>query len=337
MKHLALPLFLLAACGTEPQPETLPEPEGPLSVTTVSFPAHWLAERVGGSHAQVRNILPAGQDAAHWRPEPALIAGLNQSDLIVANGAGFEGWMATATLPSDKLVHTSVGVLLIEVESSTHSHSTEGEHSHGAIDPHTWGSPAAYAQQGHKLAAALSVADPAHTPSYSQAAELLEVELRALGERYTDVFGRAGGTKIASSRPAFRYLARESGVKIHAFDFQPEQLPSDADVAAFAHWAGGSSAPVLLWEAVPTSEVKAAFPEGVRHVYLDPLEQPATSGSYDYLAQARANIVALEELFPPPVLEANKTPGKAPPTPGAPATAKPSGKKLQHKGVKGKH
>lgn len=336
MKHLVLPLLLLASCSSDPQPEPLPEPVGPLSVTSVSFPAHWLAERIGGGHVQARNILPAGQDAAHWRPEAELIAGLNQSDVIVANGAGFEGWMATATLPSDKLVYTSMGVLLIEVEATTHSHGTGGGHSHGAIDPHTWGSPATYAQQGQKLAAALSVADPAHTPSYSNAADALAAELEALGAAYAEAFGRAGGTKLASSHPAFRYLAREAKVDIHAFDFQPDQVPEEAEIQAFTRWAGGAVDPVLLWEAVPTSEVKAAFSEGVRHVYLDPLEQPAASGTYDYLIQAKANIATLDELFPPPVLEANKTPSQTPPKPGAPATAKPSGKKLEQKGIKGK-
>jgi zinc transport system substrate-binding protein len=335
VKQLILTALLLGACSTEPQPELLPEPTGPLSVTTVSFPAQWLTERVGGSHVQARNILPAGQDAPHWRPEAELIAGLSQSDLIVANGAGFEGWMATATLPSDKVVYTARNVQLIEGEAATHSHGSGGEHSHAGIDPHTWGSPSVFAQQGRELAASLSLADPGHTPSYNGAAEALEAELQQLGQAYAEAFSHAKGTKLAASHPAFRYLAREVGVEIQAFDYHPDELPSAEQIEAFTRWAGRAEAPVLLWEAVPTSEVKAAFPEGVRHVYLDPLEQPGNDGRYDYITQVKANIATIEALFPAPPLEANKTPGKAPPKPGAPATAKPEPKKLKEKGIKG--
>ncbi len=330
--HLFPTLLLLAACGAEPEPVT-PERTGPLDVRSLSWPAHWLVEQVGGDHIQLRAILPAGEDAMHWRPEPELIAGLAQSDLIVANGAGYEAWIATATLPADALVQSARGLSLVEVEATTHSHGTDGEHSHGTIDPHTWGSPALYAQQAAAVATALGAADPANAAAYSAAATALTQELATISEVYAEAFSRAGDSRIASSQPSYRYLARELGVEIHALDLQPGSAPSVHQLAAFEAWAGDAESPILLWEAIPTSEVKAAFPDGVRHVWLDPLEQPGASGSYDYLAQVRANINAVGDLFPLP--EAVRTPLQGRPNPGPPAKAKP-GPKQGGKGMKAK-
>jgi len=325
-------LVLLSACAADPQPMEPPVREGPLDIRSLSYPAHWLVEQVGGEQVQLRNILPPGKDTPHWQPSAELIAGLSESDLIVANGAGFEAWVATATMPADKLVFTAKGVDLIHLESATHSHGTGGEHSHGEIDPHTWGSPAVFAQQAHILAAALGKADPINAAIYTQSAGVLEADLTEIGRVYTDAFSRAGDSKLACNHPAYNYLARQLDVDIHAFDYAPTAVPSEQDLAAFAAWAGDTAEPILLWEAIPSSEVKAAFPAGVRHVWLDPLEQPASGGTYDYLAQVRNNVATIGDLFPLDEVEHTKRPGQFVPKPGAPADAKPS----RGKGAKGR-
>jgi zinc transport system substrate-binding protein len=327
---LLLALVTLGACSSDPRPEDAVDAQsarqGPLDVRSLSFPAHWLVERIGGEHVQVRNLLPVGQDAGHWRPEAELIAGLAQADLIVGNGAGYEAWTATATLPQDKLVLTAQGLDPIRAESTTHSH--------GEVDPHTWGSPRVYAQQAEALSVALGRLDPGHAASYTQAASGLAQELAELGERYAAVFERAGEPGLACNHPSYRYLARQLSLEIEPFDLDPARAPDEEVIAALTAWAEGHDAPVLFWEAVPTSEVKAALPSGIRHAFLDPLEQPRAGASYDYLGQARANLLTLEQLFPAAPLEANKTPGKPPPHPGSPAEARPEGKRPSTKGVK---
>ncbi len=324
MKSPALALLLaLAACSTDPQPQPEPVRAGPLDVRSLSYPAHWLVEKVGSEHVQVRNILPLGADAPQWQPEAELIAGLAMSDLIVANGAGFEAWLATATIPTDKLVLTATGLDLIHTQGVTHSHGADGGHSHAGTDPHTWGSPALYSLQAQALANALGQAVPAQAPSFAQAADALAVELQKVSEGYAAAFARAGDAKLAANHPAYNYLAREMKVQIQAFDFDPGQAPSQEQVAAFDAWAGDAHAPILLWEAVPSMEVKAAFPDGVRHVWLDPLEQPVRGSGYDYLVQVRANIAIIDALFPPGEDDEAAVPAQGPPKLGPPTRTKP--------------
>jgi hypothetical protein len=138
---LLVPL-LAWACG---EPAAPPPPAAaaakrevvaPLSIKTTSYPADLLARRLAPSGAMVSLILPAGEDPPHWQPPGALVSSLAEADLIVANGAGFEAWMATAALPESKLVRAADGVPTIAGAATTHSHGPAGAHSHGAVDQH---------------------------------------------------------------------------------------------------------------------------------------------------------------------------------------------------------
>ena len=123
-------------------------------VRSLSWPVGWLVDQLAGGAVDHLCILPAGADPAGWRPDGALVAELGTVDLIVANGAGYEGWVETASLPTARLIDTSRGLQLIEHASTTHSHGA-GEHSHGALDPHTFLDPTLFGRQATRVAAAL--------------------------------------------------------------------------------------------------------------------------------------------------------------------------------------
>jgi zinc transport system substrate-binding protein len=124
----------------------------------------------------------------------------------------------------------------------------------------------------------------------------LDGDLQALDRQLRAALEPAAGVPLSASHPAFNYLARRYSLNLVSFDFDPEEVPTREAVAAWSSWAEGRDAAVLLWEGPPTDAVKSSFPESTRHIWLDPLEQPR-DGRYDYLAQARANVVVLEALF----------------------------------------
>jgi len=290
---------LLACSGdapieTEPPPQAKAAPPPKLDVRATCPQAAWLARTVGGTRVTVTDILPAGEDPPHWRPAPEVIAGLAEADLIVANGAGFEGWMATATLPDGKVVHTAEGVeSLIALAETSHSHGGEDEHSHTGTDPHTWGDPLTFLTQARVLRDALNDVDEAHKDFYNDRLPIVEGDLRALDEAYAAMLAGAKGRAMAANHPSFNYLARRYELTIESFDFDPSAAPGAAQLAAFNRWAAGAGpAPLLLWESEPSEAAVAAFPATVKHVYIDPLEaaSPDSSGRYDYLRQATANI-----------------------------------------------
>ncbi len=280
-----------------------PAPAARLSVHTSCFPVSYLAERVAGDRADVTLILPAGEDPPDWTPPAETISAMQGADLIVVNGAGFEGWVGTTTLPESKLVDTTASLPdpLIEVEETTHSHGKDGEHSHKGIDPHTWSDPQTAIAQAEAIQKALSRIDPSHTETYRANFEGLRAELTRLDQSFGEAVAGYGGEVLATSHPAFNYLGRRYGLKLQNFGFEPDELPGDDAFAAFTHEVEHHGLKRMLWEARPSDEVKARFEgAGVEVLFLDPLEQPQGEADYDYLKQAQANVERLKVMFPVP-------------------------------------
>ncbi len=272
-----------------------------LAVYTSCFPVHYLTERVAGDQAKVTLILPAGEAPPEWTPPADTVAAMQQADLIVLNGAGFEGWLGTTTLPESKLVDASAGLKerLIELEETTHSHGKGGEHSHKGVDPHTWSDPDMAVAQADAIHRALAQADPERADGYRRNFEALRDDLTRLDQDLKVAVEGYGGEELATSHPAFNYLARRYGLKVSNFGFEPDEMPGDEAFASFTHEVDHHGLKRMLWEAEPTDEVRARFEgAGVEVLFLDPLEQPQGDAAYDYIAQARANAERLRAMFP---------------------------------------
>jgi zinc transport system substrate-binding protein len=276
-------------------------PKRVVEVRTVSHPAHWLTTRIASDRTHVVNILPEGAHAASWQPDAELVASLADVDLIVANGAGYEAWMATAALPEDRVVHTAQGLELISLEQSTHSHGAEGEHSHAGTAPHTWGDPNAFIQQARTLGRALAAVESGDRAATESRVRRVDADLRALAASLAGQASALREVRFASNQAAFNYLSRRLGMDIHAFDLSPNQEPTKEALSAVNIWIGEDpqKRTVLLWEQAPSDAVKAALPEQLDHVLLDPLEGPR-GAPYDYLVQAKANVEVLRGLHTPP-------------------------------------
>ena len=148
-------IFSLALGCSSPSVETTEILEhGPLNVWALSLPVHFLAKEIGAEDIQLRLLLPFGQDASSWAPSADEIYTISQSDLILANGAAFESWVGTASIPSGLLVESLVDFSPIYLEGKTHSHGQSGgnsqatEHSHSEMDPHAWSDPETFSLHG---------------------------------------------------------------------------------------------------------------------------------------------------------------------------------------------
>jgi len=92
---------------------------------------------------------PAG-GPAYWRPTVEQIIAMQEADLIVVNGAGYEGWLKGVSLPASRLVDSTAEARdrLIAIDSTvTHSHGTEGEHEHTGTAFTTWLDPSLLIEQ----------------------------------------------------------------------------------------------------------------------------------------------------------------------------------------------
>lgn len=280
--------ILLLACSGETEPpvpadESRPEVAATLKVVTTDRPTQYLVERIGGDSVEAMCLLPDDAAADTWQPSGEVVAGLTAADLIVTNGAGYAAWMKTASLPVNKVVETSSGVDLLTIQGPSHSHGTEGEHSHAGVDPHTWMDPQTYLAQAGAVRAALTVHRPDRAAEFDARLALLEADLTMLDGELRSATADLAGVSMAQNHPAFGYLGRRYGLTIQNADLDPT-VPGHPHL----HEA------VVLWEAAPSDEVKATMADA-QHVVLDPLESGAP---YDYVAQARANVAVLAGIVP---------------------------------------
>ena len=285
--------LLFLACTQDKSQGTSPKNKA-IQVETLSFPASYLVEELAGDLLEEHCVLPVGEDSVTWMPSPEQIANIQGADLIIGNGAGFETWVKTASLPTSKLILSAIGLDLIHGEASTHSHGKGGDHSHGAVDPHTWASIALYKKQAFTVSAGLGRIIPENRALLSKNLKILQGNLDALDLAYKKAFAPLSGLKMAANHPSYSYLARDYNLQIQAFDFAPELAVDAMGLEAFNHWAEGIDSPILLWESQPSQIAKDSFPKNVQHIYIDPLEQP--NGDYDYISQAKANIERFQSI-----------------------------------------
>ena len=300
-------LFGLVACSGDPAnqseapsdtaTETEAEAEAAaelptITVAALSNPAAWLVERLGGDRVTVNQVLPAGEDPRFWRPPAEVIVELQNADLIVMNGAGYEAWTGQANLPLSRLIESAADLDLIETVGRTHSHGDGGEHSHAGLDPHTWLDPDLYLEQARRVDEALR-----QQGVETDGLAALESDLTALAGDLETVLGPLENRALAANHPSFAYFARRFGLAIETIDLDP-QGPGAEHVAALESWVAGvgEGEAILFWIEEPAESVKTDLGEGVLHVVLDPLEQPA-AGRYDYLEQMRGNVLRLEQLL----------------------------------------
>jgi zinc transport system substrate-binding protein len=282
-------------------PAGTPAESEKLLVYTVNYPLAYFAERIGGDAVRVELPVPADVDPAFWKPEAEGILAFQQADLILLNGAGYAGWIQSATLPPSSLVDTSLGFAdrLIEVKGDvTHSHGPEGAHTHGETAFTTWLDPELAVAQAEAIRDALLAARPADDALFQQGFAALEKDLGELHRAMEAVAAVLSDQPLLASHPVYQYLARRYGLNLKSVHFEPDELPDAKGWRELEEILREHPAKLMLWEGQPLEETATRLRElGVAVVVLDPCGNRPAVG--DYLAVMQNNVKALQEAVEP--------------------------------------
>lgn len=295
-----------AACGeaepfrgeSEPS-ERARGAEEVLEVYAVNYPLAYFAERIGGDRVRVELPVPPGADPAYWIPSPETIAAYQDADLVLLNGAGYASWIARASLPESRLVHTSAAFsdLYIRMdESVVHTHGPGGDHEHANTAFTTWLDPLLAIEQARAIRDALAAADPRSADTFEVGFRALEEDLSGLDERLERWAEGRSGVPLLASHPVYPYLARRYGLDLRSVHFEPEVEPSAEGWRDLAELVRERPARWMLSEGPPL-EVTAdrlASDFGIGVVVFDPCGNRPTAG--DYLSVMRGNVESLEAL-----------------------------------------
>lgn len=232
MIMVAVLIMGLAACGkVAEEPE---QQQSGLKIYASFYPMQFLASQIAGDKAQVISLVPAGVEPHDWEPKPKTMAELQESDMLVYNGAGMEAWLVDF-LPSlqkagVKTVDSSNGLELLPFDEENEEENHKGEEL--AYDPHVWVSPAKYKQQAQNVLNALIEVDAANQDYYKSNYDKLALDLDKLDSDFKAAVAGFKSKVFIVSHSAFEYLAREYGLtQLPIRGVTPQAEPSPAKLA----------------------------------------------------------------------------------------------------------
>ncbi|MEN8148456.1 MAG: zinc ABC transporter substrate-binding protein [Planctomycetota bacterium] len=298
---LTLVVLALLACG-DGTPDGGPDAAGKPLVMTTFYPTVYFTRRIAGDLVTVACPVPEDEDAIFWQPDEETIGRYQQADMIVINGAQFEKWVLTTSLPPAKVVDTAKPFEkdFVRFEHAvTHTHGPAGEHAHEGIDGHTWLDPVNAKIQAGEIHKALVRLMPAQEETLDAGFAALVADLDGLDAKFRAL---PGTPPLLASHPAYNYLAKRYGWKIVNLDLDPETMPADEVFAQVKKTLETHPAKFLLWESDPTAEIATRFRDelGITSVTVSPCEMMTARelvGREDYLTKMTRNLVVLKSVF----------------------------------------
>ncbi|MEO0415655.1 MAG: zinc ABC transporter substrate-binding protein, partial [Verrucomicrobiota bacterium] len=257
---LILPALLLLSC--QPSGSERPLSAGKPVVQVTTYPLHYFTERIAGDAIDL-HFLPGetSGDPAYWKPSDDAVAAYQAADLIIMNGAGYEKWMATVSLPRSTRVDTSrqFAVRYISSDGVVHTHGDGKAHSHGEIAYTTWLDPHQAQQQVLVITQALSEILPAADSNFKSNSQALIADLKQLDSHFQSTTAPLKDQRVLVSHDIYQYFSRRYGFETIAVNAAPSDPPSVEFLAELDKAISETSASVMLWEAAPNEAMMQAL------------------------------------------------------------------------------
>ncbi|MGB5635026.1 MAG: zinc ABC transporter substrate-binding protein [Waterburya sp.] len=308
--RLILLLFLLfsvselTSCSeSNPQSQSSPSPteisnNKPIIYVT-NYPLKYFSDRIGGDKIEVKFPIPADIDPAFWQPDSKIISKLQQGDLIFLNGATYEKWLDTVSLPESNLINTSSQFQdqYIPIKSAmTHSHGPQGKHSHTDTAFTTWLNLQFAIKQAQSIRDALSEIMPEQKETFKTNYQALEKDLLDLDKKIQSIVATKPEQNFIASHPVYDYLKQGYGIKIESVHWEPEEFPTEEQWQELEVILKKHPAQWMIWEANPNQETVTKLKSmGINSLVFAPVANKPDTG--DFLSIMEQNIENLEQAF----------------------------------------
>lgn len=290
--RLLIASFLLLAGSVASAADTL-------TVYTVNYPLAYFAERIGGNLINVVFPLPSDIDPAFWEPDAKDIAGFQQADLVLLNGAGYAKWLKRVSLPRRKLVNTSAAFQhdYISVKQTvTHQHGPGGDHSHAGTAFTTWLDFNQAIMQSKAILSALQKYRPENTDAFRQNYALLEKDLDSLDQTLMAIVVQDADKAFIASHPVYQYFARRYKIKLNSVMWEPDVVPDNNQWYALQQLLANNNAKWMIWEGEPDQQSVASLQAmGISSLVFNPASNVPKEG--DFISVMKGNITEIEKAF----------------------------------------
>lgn len=213
-------LALLCALGF-----TTPSIAKPIHIIAAENFYGSVAKQIGGDFVHVTSILnQPDQDPHLFNLTPRVAKVLEQGDLIVYNGLGYDPWMQN----------------LLNVGSASNRHVicvADLLHKKEGVNPHIWYDPDTMPVYAKALRDFLCKRDPAHQQEYQAHYQQFIAQQHCLWRLMKRIKAQYQGSSVIATEPVFGYMAQALGFRMQGSSFQLSMMngvdPSPKQVQAF--------------------------------------------------------------------------------------------------------
>ena len=289
-----------------------------LKVAASFYPLAEFARQVGGEFVDVQQIVPAGVEAHDFDPSARTVADINNADVFLFLGAGFDPW---AEAIDDDLEDR--GVLTLRLtrffslaqRNVAHNHTDEDEthsdHDHtefsdtetleqtAALDPHIWLDPVHAQELVEIIRDILQNADPDHADVFNDNAAAYNEQIAQINSDYVTALSSCAQNTIITSHQSFGYVGDRYEFSITPIaGLSPHEEPSAQDLARISEFAIEHDVTYILTEPLVSDKFADTIGQEVEAqlLTLHPIESLTTneeSDGVDYIALMRSNLDAL--------------------------------------------
>ena len=232
-----------------------------------------VAERLGGACATVTTVVASSAVDPHsFEPDTADIAAFSDADLVVVNGAGYDGWAEAALENLDPAPAVVDVAEIAGLEGDAHAeegdedeagHDDEG--AHGGADPHLWYEPDVLPQVAAAVTEELGALSAESAGYLDEQAAAWAEELQPYLDEVESLRAEAGGRTYAATETVFDRMAAALGLE----DATPagyrraagnESEPAPGDLTAFEAALADGSVDVLIYNA----QTRGSIPDQLR-------------------------------------------------------------------------
>jgi ABC-type Zn uptake system ZnuABC Zn-binding protein ZnuA len=248
MKRL---FFLLLVMATACSPSASSRSQTDIVILTSTTFLADITRNIAGDRVIVESLLPAGADPHSYQPTPQDVAKIEQSKLLIINGAEYEHFL-------EALLENAGGEREIIEASSGLRLRTDAESEHG-VDPHLWLDPNNVIIYVENIREGLTHFDPDGSAIYQSNADAYISQLEALDAWINEHVSQIPPERrlLVTNHEALGYFAERYG-----FTVIGAVLPS---VSSDASTSAGQMAELI-------EQIKSS---GTPAIFLDEVENPA--------------------------------------------------------------
>jgi zinc/manganese transport system substrate-binding protein len=205
-------VLLLAGCAaTDSTTDATDEPFAGLTIVSSTNVWGDVASSIGGDLVQVVSIIDSfSQDPHSYEASARDQLAVNDADVIVANGGGYDSFIDTlATAAGNSNI---VYAYLPEEGEEEAKEEEDHDHAHDHGNEHVWYDFHVVEDFATRLAQQLKTLDPENSVEYSTNLDAFVAEIAKLEEQAAAVAGSVSGATVISSEPVADYLLAELGL-----------------------------------------------------------------------------------------------------------------------------